>query len=116
VKVPQVEMERPIFLDIYKVFFNKINIARLTIRSQAHDFVLARVDFESSVVSKGRVQKAQGVRKANLFVYREPIAATGENRSCHPFAHPVHSQNCSFFEWRRKEGRCSMAEMVLGKT
>ena len=116
VEVPHVEMEGPIFLDINEVLLNKINVARLSVRRQAHDFVLARVDFESCVVSKGRVQEPQRVREANFFLYRELIVTTGENRSCDPFAHSIHGQDRSFFERRGKEGGCSVAEMVLGKT
>ena len=72
-------MEGPVFFDINEVLLNEIDVTRLPVRRQAHDFVLGRVDFEASVVSKSRVQQSKGVRKANLFVNGQLVVAAGKD-------------------------------------
>src|SRR5262245_53120876 len=78
IEIAYVQMKGPVFFDINQVLLNQIHVTRLTIWGQAHDFVLGRVDFETGVISKGRIQESKGVRKANLFLNRQLIAATGK--------------------------------------
>src|SRR5262249_18156736 len=115
VEVALVEPERSIIPKIDQFIEDELRILGLAVGRKAHDLILARVDFESSVVSKSRVQQAKAVWLMDLTHRRQGVAAANRNRCGGPFADTIHGEDHGFIEWRWKEGGCGMALVMLSE-
>src|SRR5262245_55140749 len=56
-----VEFQAAVVAHFKQVILDLIDVSRLSVRRQAHDLVLAIVDFESGVVSESAVEQSQTV-------------------------------------------------------
>src|SRR5690242_18994944 len=91
------------------------DIFRLAIRSEAHDLVFARIDFESRVIRKGRVQQSDRVRKWNFPQRRQGVPFTEPSGGRRPFSDSVHAQDRGLLIRRGKKGGGCVRLMVLAK-
>ena len=91
------------------------DVFRFAVGRQAHDLVLARIDLEARIVSKSRIEQAEGMGEVNFFQHRQAVAATQRERSGGPFSYAVHGQHRSVRERRGEEGARRMTEMMFGK-
>ncbi len=67
VKIGHVQPERAVQLQIYQMVENKLDIFWLPVRSQAHHFILARIDLEAEIIGEGRIEEPERVREMNLL-------------------------------------------------
>ena len=77
-----------------------------TIRGQAHQLVLARVDFEPAEIGEGRIQQSQRVWESKLVGQADSVAATVTIGCRCPFANAVQGEDGGFVKRRRKERAC----------
>src|SRR5213594_4113537 len=63
-EVREVELERTVGLEIDQAIQDEFGIARLAVRRQAHDLVLAGIDFEAGVMGEGRSPLRSDFRKS----------------------------------------------------
>jgi hypothetical protein len=109
VEILHVEMERAVVLEEDELVENEIAIARLAIRREAHQLVLARIHLEPRVIGEGGIKEAERVREMQLLVNRDVAAASDRNRRRRPLADAVHGQDHRLVERRRVEGARGMA-------
>src|SRR5262245_8208677 len=67
VEIRLIEAKRSIILEVDQVIENAIDVVRLTIGSKPHDFVFAGIHLEAGVISEGRIEQSERVRKMQLF-------------------------------------------------
>ena len=53
VEILHVESQRAVLAQVNQLVEYRLHVARLAVRSEAHDFVLARVDLKARVVCEG---------------------------------------------------------------
>ena len=78
-------------------------VARLAVRREAHQLVLARVDAEPREVGERRIEETERVRKADLVGQLEAVAASRAVGGRGPLADAVHRQYRRLLERRREE-------------
>ena len=115
VKILLVQAKAAIGFEVDQMVKYGLGKPRLTIRRQAHQLVLARVDLEAGVVGKGRIQQAQRVRKVNFALHAQIGATADRHGGGRPFAHAVHRQYRCGVKRRGKKCRRGVALVVLGK-
>src|SRR5215510_10565025 len=67
VEIRLIESKRSIVLEIDQVIENPIDIVGLTIGGESHELVLAGIHLEAGVISEGRIEQSERVRKMQLF-------------------------------------------------
>jgi len=98
VEVAHIQPERAIVFDIQQMITDQIDVFRLTVGRQAHQFVFARVDLESTEVRKGRVEQSQRVRKVQLVRKLDLVPVTGAKTSGGLLAYAIKRENRRLFE------------------
>src|SRR5262249_40822146 len=88
-KILLIHSQAAVFSYFDELLLDQRNVLRRSIRRQAHDFVLAAVDPEASVVRKGAVEQAEAVGESQFFEQRDLVALAGANRAGRPLAHSV---------------------------
>src|SRR5262249_37159216 len=112
VEISHVEMERSIFFNIDEVLLDQVDVAGLSIRRQAHHFILTGIDLEAGVIGKRGVKQSKRMGKVDLFMDHQLIAVPRKYRNGYPFTHPVHGQERSLFKRRREKCGGGVADMV----
>src|SRR4051794_11179318 len=91
-----------------------IGILRFTVRGEAHEFVLCRVDLESGEVSERAIEEAEGVRESERLKDLDFVGLAVANARSVPFPHSVHCQDSRVVEGRREECTCRV-RLVMGR-
>src|SRR5678815_2359422 len=74
VEIAHVHGERAIGLEVHEFLEDQVHILRFTVRCQTHELVFARVNRESSKVSKSAIQQTERMREAQSLEQGKPIA------------------------------------------
>ena len=72
-----------------------VGVARLAVRREAHQLVLAGVDTESREVGERGIEEAERVRKADLVRQLDAVAASRAVGRGGPLADAVHRQTAA---------------------
>ena len=115
VEIFGVEAERAVGLEVDQMVEDRAGVARLAIRREAHQLVLARVHLEAGVIGERRVEQAERVRKIDLPLRRQPVALAQPHRGRRPFAHTVEAQHGGALEGAGEKGRGGVGLMMLGE-
>ena len=102
-EVRQVEAERSVVLQVDQMLPDPVGVARLAVRREAHQLVLARVDAEPREVGERGIEEAERVRKADLVRQLDAVAASRAVGRRGPLADAVHRQDRRLLERRREE-------------
>ena len=73
--------KRAVIFEIEQIIENQIDILGLTVRRKPHQFVFARIHFETGVIRERRIEQAERMRKIDFPLRREFIALA-EPDSC----------------------------------
>ena len=112
-EIAGVEAKRTVVAHVDQPLADEVGIAGLTVRRQAHQLVLARVDLESAVVGKGAIEQPEGVRVADLLEQFDVAAATMAESTGGPFADAVDGQDRGLVERRGIEATGGVRQVVL---
>src|SRR5262249_38243025 len=74
VEIVDLQSKRSVFFQVDEIIIDRLDIFRLTVGSEAHDFIFARIDSEPGVISKCGIQQPEGMREMNLPKRREVVA------------------------------------------
>ena len=99
-----VHSQRPVISKIDEVFLDERDVARLAIRGEFHDLVLAAVDPKPSEIGKRAVQQAQRIRKPELFEQRHLVSSTDSDGAGRPLTNTVNRHDGGLLERGRVEG------------
>src|SRR5207249_1865710 len=98
-----------------EIIINPLDVRRLAIRREAHQFVFAGVDPETAVGGKRGVKEPERMRKTQLFQHLYLATITASNCGGGPFTNSIDRQNRRFRKWRRKEGAGRVRLMMFGE-
>ena len=115
VEEAHVRAEGAVLAQVHQALEDELREARLAVRGQAHDLVLARVDLEAGVVGESRVEQPEGVGEAHLAEERDGVAPPDPEGGRRPFPDAVHGQDGGLLERRGEEGGGGMGFVVLGE-
>ncbi len=91
-------MKRAVRFHVDQMIEDLLGELWLAIGRQAHELVLARIDLESGVISKRRIEQPERMREVDFLEDFELVAAAVRDRGCGPFADAVHGQHRGFFK------------------
>ena len=115
VEIVQVQVEGTVRFEVDDMIQDLLCVTRRSVWRETHQLVLARVHFESGVISECRIQQAQRVREVDFFDDLKMISASEAHGCGGPFADAVHGEDQRFVKWRRIESAGGVALVMLGK-
>src|SRR6516164_3427008 len=111
----QIQLERSIFLYIYEILVDPRHICGFSIRSKAHQFVLARIHTEAAEIRKRRIEKTNRIRKVDLLLQVYSITSTHPDTARSPLSNPVECKNRCRVERRGEKGARRMALVMFSE-
>ena len=111
----EVQRVAAVVLEVDQLPTDQIDVPRLAVRRQAHQFVLAGIDLEATELRERRVEQAERVRKQDLAQELELVPAADAPGGGRPFADAVDREHRSLVERRRKKSARCMALVVFGE-
>ncbi len=104
-KIVKVELKRAVALHAYQLA-HQIEVARLTVGREAHDFAFVAILGKAQPLTHGGVEDAERVRKIDLVLHLELIIRAGAPHGRDEIARAIHREDRRVFEGRdKKRGR-----------
>jgi len=98
VEIALIEPEASVLLDVNQVLLDQVCVHGLSVRSEAHQLVLAGVHPEPREIGEGGIQHADRMREPNLLEQLDAIALAFSDGRRRPFTDPIHGENRRLFE------------------
>ena len=115
IKIPLVQPERTIVLDLDEVLAHQVGKARFAIGGKTHEFVLTRINLESAIRGESAVEQSERMGKADFGAQLDPVAPPDSPAGCRPLPHPIHRENGCLLERAGKKGARRMRLVVAAK-
>ncbi len=104
IEVRLVQVNGPVVADAGDLLAQECQVARLTVRSEPHHLVFARIHLEAGEVGERAVEEAERIGEAKLLEEPQVGAAAGAERRRRPLADAVDGDDGRLLERRGVEG------------